>query len=107
MKDVTASLFADNDARKTPGVSQLTRLSLIENRLRLIKNKLDLSNPVLTLVITEDKTLVQRETGDIRIAEELIGYYNETHMIHLSARPRQNAVIICLTKKLNSPKTYS
>ncbi|MCI8660286.1 MAG: hypothetical protein HFG54_08600 [Lachnospiraceae bacterium] len=105
MKDVTASLFADSEARKTPSVSQLTRLSLIENRLRLIKEKLDLSNPILTLVITEDKTLVQKETGDIRIAEELIGYYNETHMIHLSARPRQNAVIICLTRRLNTATT--
>lgn len=101
MKDVTSDLFADTGARRTPSVSQLTRLNLIQNRLRQIKGKLDSSAPILTLVVTKDNTLVQKEVGGIQITEELIGYYNETHVIHLGVRPRQNAVIICLAKRLD------
>ncbi|NBH71129.1 hypothetical protein D3Z51_03610 [Clostridiaceae bacterium] len=101
MKDVTASLFAGGDTRQTPSVSQLTRLSLIEGRLARLKEKLNLSCPVLTLVVTGRNTLVQKETGSIETAEELIGFYNETHVIQVSVRPRQNAVILYLARKLN------
>ncbi|MCI9163598.1 MAG: hypothetical protein HFG59_10130 [Lachnospiraceae bacterium] len=101
MKDVTASLFAGDDTRKTPSVSQLTRLNLVQGRLARLKNKLDLSCPVLTLVATKDNTLVQKEIGSIEITEELIGFYNETHVIQVSVRPQQNAVILYLARKLN------
>ncbi|MCI9535967.1 MAG: hypothetical protein HFG53_14405 [Lachnospiraceae bacterium] len=101
MKDVTADLFALNDIRKTPSVSQITRLGLIENRLRMLQEKLDHERPILTLVITDDHKLVQREKGTIQVTQELIGYYNETHVINLSVRTDKNAVIICLKKRLN------
>lgn len=101
MKDVTASLFADSDARKTPSVSQITRLSMIQNRLKRLKDRLDLNRPILSLVITQDRKLVQRELGGIQLTEELIGYYNETHVINLTVQPNRNAVVICLKKRLN------
>lgn len=104
MKDITASLFADTDARKTPSVGQITRLSLIQNRLRKLKAHLDPSRPILSLVITPDRKLVQKELGGIQLAEELIGYYNETHVISLTVHPGRNAVVICLTKRLNEKR---
>lgn len=104
MKDVTAELFAANDTKKTPSVSQVTRLSMIENRLRLLQGKLNHQIPILTLVVTDDLSLVQKETGTIQVAEELIGYYNETHVINLTVRPLQNAVIIRLKKRLNEKR---
>ena len=91
MKDITTSLFADTDARKTPSVGQITRLSLIQNRLRKLKAHLD-------------RKLVQKELGGIQLAEELIGYYNETHVISLTVHPGRNAVVICLTKRLNEKR---
>lgn len=105
MKDVTADLFAENDIRKTPSVSQITRLGMIENRLRFLEEKLDHQSPIVTLVITDDKTLVQKETGTIQVTEELIGYYNETHVINLTVSPRHNAVIIRLKKRLNEKRS--
>ncbi len=100
MKDVTAELFMENDVRKTPSVSQITRLSMIQNRLRKLEEKLDSSQPILTFVVTDDLTLVQKESGTIQTTLELIGYYNETHVINLTASPRQNAVVIRLKKRL-------
>ena len=100
MKDITASLFADNNTRKTPSVSQITRLSMIQNRLKKLEERLDLNQPILSLVITQDRKLVQKEIGGIHLTEELIGYYNETHVINLTVQPSHNAVVICLKKRL-------
>ena len=100
MKDITASLFADNNTRKTPSVSQITRLSMIQNRLKKLEERLDLNQPILSLVITQDRKLVQNEIGGIHLTEELIGYYNETHVINLTVQPSHNAVVICLKKRL-------
>ena len=105
MKDVTAELFTANDVRKTPSVSQITRLSMIQNRLRKLEDKLDFSQPILTLVVTDDLELVQKETGTIKTTEELIGYYNETHVINLTANSRHNAVIVRLKKRISTPKS--
>lgn len=100
MKDVTAQLFMENDVRKTPSVSQITRLSIIQNRLRKLEEKLDTRQPVLTLVVTDSLELVQKETGTIQTTLELIGYYNETHVINLTVSPRRNAIIVRLKKRL-------
>ena len=70
MKDVTAELFMENDVRKTPSVSQITRLSMIQNRLRKLEEKLDSSQPILTFVVTDDLTLVQKESGTIQTTLE-------------------------------------
>lgn len=105
MKDVTGDLFALNDIRKTPSVSQITRLSMIENRLRMLQEKQDLERPILTLVVTDDLKLVQREMGTIQVTQELIGYYNETHVINLSVRPDKNAVLIRLKKRLSEKRS--
>lgn len=104
MKDITASLFADTNARKTPSVSQLTRLSMIQNRLKKLEERLDLGRPVLSLVITQDRKLVQKELGGIHLTEELIGYYNETHVINLTVQPERNAVVIWLKKRLQEKR---
>ena len=104
MKDITASLFADTNARKTPSVSQLTRLSMIQNRLKKLEERLDLGRPVLSLVITQDRKLVQKELGGIHLTEELIGYYNETHVINLTVQPERNADVICLKKRLQEKR---
>lgn len=102
MTDVTRELLKEKDYKKQAKVNQLTRQDILMDQFKRLAHMLDTSKPITTIVISHNSKLEQKEYGTIEIPRELVSYYNETHVVHLSIKRNKNLFILRIGEKLRN-----
>lgn len=101
MVDLTEEIKGSDVRLKVKG-AKLTRLDMVMDKAERLKEKLDSSKPILT-VVYENGELVERVKGSFKDTKEIIEYYNNTFVLQVGCNVKKNAIVVFLVKYLKKP----
>ena len=97
MRDLIEELNIGTDTRLKAKGAKLTRLDLLNGQLERAVAALD-ENKKLVIVVYEGDELVEKVTGTIDDAKEIIEYYNQNFVLSVKSKRQKNAIVIRLLK---------
>lgn len=98
MIDLTDTITGSDIHMKMSG-SKITRLSMLLNKLNVMKKKLDEKKPIITEV-WENGDFVERTKGTFKDTEEILEYYSKNFVIRLTMKENKNLILINLDKPI-------
>ena len=88
MQDITNTITGSDTRLKVTG-AKLTRLNMLLNKLKNMKNDMDNKKKLIIEVYEKDE-FVERVAG----TEEIITYYNENYIVTLTREISKNKIVV-------------
>lgn len=92
MQDITNTITGSDTRLKITG-AKLTRLNMLLNKLKNMKNDMDNKKKLIIEVYEKDE-FVERVAGTYADAEEIITYYNENYIVTLTRQISENKIVV-------------